>query len=150
MKTIGCSIFTLLFVLLTGCGGSGSGDYFNSSFEKIFTFGPQTYICRSERAADACGGANQDCSACDLKSSSSLLIITGVCAQPVANTHRVTIDGCVLRLTNAIHTGICTSEGLRLLSGTNFTRQQVSTGTLFSSGSLNLNTGNFTETITCN
>ena len=148
MKRIGCSVLTLLSVLLTACGGSGSGDNFNSSFEKTFTFGPQTYICRSERAADACGSASQDCSACDLESASS--VITQVCAQPVANRHRVTTDGCVLRLTNDTQTGICTSEGLRLLSGTNFTRQQVSAGTLFSSGSLTVNAGNFTETISCN
>ena len=148
MKRIGCSVLTLLSVLLTACGGSGSGDNFNSSFEKTFTFGPQTYICRSERAADACGSASQDCSACDLESASS--VITQVCAQPVANRHRVTTDGCVLRLTNDTQTGICTSEGLRLLSGTNLTRQQVSAGTLFSSGSLSVNAGNFTETISCN
>ena len=49
MKRIGCSVLTLLSVLLTACGGSGSGDYFNSSFEKTFTFGSQTYVCRSER-----------------------------------------------------------------------------------------------------
>ena len=149
MKRIGCSIFTLLSVLLTGCGGSGTGDNFNSSFEKTFTFGSQTYVCRSEKAANACGGASQDCSACDLQSSSSP-VITQLCAQPVANTHRVTTDGCVLRLTNDTQTGICTSEGLRLLSGTNFTKQQVSVGTLFTSGSLNVNAGTFTETITCN
>ncbi|WP_445661038.1 hypothetical protein [Acinetobacter sp. F16] len=148
MKRIGCSILTLLSVLLTACGGSGSGDNFNSSFEKTFTFGSQSYVCRSERAANACGGASQDCSACDLESASS--VITQVCAQPVANRHRVTTDGCVLRLTNDTQTGICTSEGLRLLSGTNLTRQQVSAGTLFSSGSLSVNAGNFTETITCN
>lgn len=148
MKTIGCSIFTLLSVLLTACGG-GSGDYFNSSFEKTFTFGSQTYVCRSERAANACGGPSQDCSACELQSSSSP-VITQVCAQPVANTHRVTTDGCILRLTNDTQTGICTSEGLRLLSGTNFTRQQVSKGTLFSRGSLSVTVGNLTETITCN
>ena len=149
MKRIGCSVLTLLSVLLTACGGSGSGDNFNSSFEKTFTFGSQTYICRSERAADACGSASQDCSACDLQSSPSI-VITQVCAQPVANRHRVTNDGCVLRLTNDTQTGICTSEGLRLLSGTNLTRQQVSAGTLFSSGSLTVNAGNFTETISCN
>lgn len=149
MKIIGCSIFTLLSVLLTACGGSGSGDHFNSSFEQTFTYGTQTYVCRSEKAANACGGASQDCSACDLQSSSSP-VITQLCAQPVANTHRVTTDGCVLRLTNDTQTGICTSEGLRLLSGTNFTKQQVSVGTLFTSGSLNVNAGTFTETITCN
>lgn len=148
MKRIGCSILILLSVLLTACGGSGSGDNFNSSFEKTFTFGSQTYICRSERATNACGGASQDCSACDLQSSSA--VITQVCAQLVANRHRVTTDGCVLRLTNDTQTGICTSEGLRLLSGTNLTRQQVSAGTLFSSGSLSVNAGNFTETISCN
>ena len=149
MKRIGCSIFTLLSVLLTGCGGSGSGDNFNSSFEKNFTYGAQTYICRSEKAANACGSASQDCSACELQSSSSP-VITQVCAQPVANTHRVTTDGCVLRLTNDTQTGICTSEGLRLLSGINWTKQQVSAGTLFSRGSLSITVGNLTETITCN
>ncbi|NNH87368.1 hypothetical protein [Acinetobacter terrae] len=149
MKRIGCSILTLLSVLLTGCGGSGSGDNFNSSFEKTFTFGSQTYVCRSERAANACGGASQDCSACDLQSSSSP-VITQVCVQPVVNTHKVTTDGCVLRLTNDTQTGICTSEGLRLLSGINWTKQQVSAGTLFSRGSLSITVGNLTETITCN
>ncbi|OAL78066.1 hypothetical protein [Acinetobacter terrae] len=149
MKRIGCSIFTLLSVLLTGCGGSGTGDNFNSSFEKTFTFGSQTYVCRSEKAANACGGTSQDCSACELQSSSSP-VITQVCAQPVANTHRVTTDGCVLRLTNDTQTGICTSEGLRLLSGINWTKQQVSAGTLFSRGSLSITVGNLTETITCN
>ena len=94
MKRIGFSILILLSVLLTGCGGSG--DNFNSSFEKTFTFGSQTYVCRSEKAANACGGASQDCSACELQSSSSP-VITQVCAQPVANTHRVTTDGCALR-----------------------------------------------------
>ena len=148
MKRIGCSILILLSVLLTACGGSGSGDNFNSSFEKTFTFGSQTYICRSERATNACGGASQDCSACDLQSSSA--VITQVCAQPVANRHRVTTDGCVLRLTNDTQTGICTSEGLRLLSGINWTKQQVSAGTLFSRGSLSITVGNLTETITCN
>ena len=149
MTRIGCSILTLLSVLLTACGGSGSGDNFNSSFEKTFTFGSQTYVCRSERAANACGGASQDCSACDVQSSSSP-VITQVCTQPVVNTHRVTANGCVLRLTNNTQTGICTSEGLRLLSGTNFTRLQVSAGTLFPRGSLSINVGNLTETIACN
>lgn len=149
MKRIGFSILILLSVLLTGCGGSGSGDNFNSSFEKNFTYGAQTYICRSEKAANACGSASQDCSACELQSSSSP-VITQVCAQPVANTHRVTTDGCVLRLTNDTQTGICTSDGLRLLSGINWTKQQVSVGTLFSRGSLSITVGNLTETITCN
>ena len=141
-------VFTFLSVLLTACSGGG-GDHFNSSFEQTFTFGSQTYVCRSEKAANACGGASQDCSACELQSSSSP-VITQVCAQPVANTHRVTTDGCVLRLTNDTQTGICTSEGLRLLSGINWTKQQVSAGTLFSRGSLSITVGNLTETITCN
>ena len=99
MKRMVLPVFTFLSVLLTACSGSGSGDHFNSSFEQTFTYGTQIYVCRSERAANACGGASQDCSACELQSSSSP-VITQVCAQPVANTHRVTTDGCVLRFTN--------------------------------------------------
>ena len=149
MKRIVLPVFAFLSVLLTACGGSGSGDYFNSSYEKTFSFGNQTYICRSEKAADACGGANQDCSACELESSSSV-VITQLCAQPVTNTHKVTVNGCVVQLSNDTHTGLCTAEGLRLLSGTNLTRQQVSAGALFPTGSVNIPVGNLTETITCN
>ncbi|MGC3818917.1 hypothetical protein [Acinetobacter sp. G11] len=149
MKRIALPVFAFLSVLLTACGGSGSGDYFNSSYEKTFSFGNQTYICRSEKAADACGGANQDCSACELESSSSV-VITQLCAQPVTNTHKVTVNGCVVQLSNDTHTGLCTAEGLRLLSGTNLTRQQVSAGALFPTGSVNIPVGNLTETITCN
>jgi len=149
MKRIALPVFAFLSVLLTACGGSGSGDYFNSSYEKKFSFGNQTYICRSEKAADVCGGANQDCSACELESSSSV-VITQLCAQPVTNTHKVTVNGCVVQLSNDTQTGLCTAEGLRLLSGTNLTRQQVSAGALFPTGSVNIPVGNLTETITCN
>jgi hypothetical protein len=142
-------VFTFLSVFLAACGGSGSGDNFNSSFEKTFTFGTQTYVCRSEKAANACGGASQDCSACELESPSAT-VITAVCAQPVANTHKVTTNGCVVKLTNDTQTGLCTAEGLRLLSGTNLTRQQVSAGALFPSGSITVNVGNLAESITCN
>ncbi|WP_313033930.1 hypothetical protein [Acinetobacter sp.] len=149
MKTIALPVFTFLSMLLSACGGSGSGDYFNSSYEKRFIFGGQTYICRSERAANACGGSNQDCSACELESPASV-VITQLCVQPVTNTHKVTANGCVVQLSNDTQTGLCTSEGLRLLSGTNLTRQQVSAGALFPSGSVNIRVGSLTETITCN
>jgi len=149
MKRIALPVLTFLSVLVTACGGSGFEDHFNSSFEKTFTFGTQTFICRSEKAANACGGANQDCSACELESPSSV-VITQLCAQPGANIHQVTVNGCVARLTNDTQTGLCTSEGLRLLSGTNLTRQQVAAGALFPTGSLNITVGNLTETISCN
>ncbi len=135
--------------LLSACGGGGSSS-FNSSYEKEFTYGSQTYICRSEKAANACGSASRDCSACDVKTPSTN-VITTVCAQPVANTHKVTTSGCVLKLTNDIQTGICTSEGLRILSGSNLTKEQVKNGALFTNGSLQITIGsNVTETITCN
>lgn len=149
MKRIALPVFAGLSLLVTACGGSGFGDQFNSSFEKTFTFGTQTYICRSEKAANACGGPSQDCSACELASPSSA-VITQLCTQTAAHIHQVTVDGCVARLTNDTQTGLCTSEGLRLLSGTNLTRQQVNAGALFPTGSVNINVGNLTETITCN
>ena len=48
-------------------------------------------------------------------------------------------------------TAICTSEGLRLLSATGVTKQQlIGTGALFTSGRVNITTNNVVETITCN
>lgn len=149
MKKIVMALTVMTSAVLTACGGGSSGS-FNSSYEKEFTFGTQTYICRSEKAANACGGASQDCSACDLKTPSTN-VITAVCAEPIANTHKVTTAGCVLKLTNDTQTGICTSEGLRLLSGSNLTKEQLNKGALFTSGSLKITlANNVTETITCN
>lgn len=151
MKNISLVLFGILTVLLTACGGSGSGDSFNSSYAKTFIIGAQTYVCRSEKAANACGGASQDCSACELQSSSALPI-TQLCAKPLANTYKVTQNGCVLTLSNTPQTAICTSEGLRLLSATGVTKQQlIGTGALFTSGRVNITTANnVVETITCN
>lgn len=149
MKKMLMALTVITSAVLTACGGGSSGS-FNSSFEKEFTFGTQTYICRSEKAANACGSASRDCSACDLKTPSSN-VITAICTQPVANTHKVTTAGCVLKLTNDTQTGICTSEGLRLLSGSSRTKEEVNQGALFTNGSLKITlANNVTETITCN
>ena len=150
MKKITLVLLSIMTAMLTACGGSGSGDSFNSSYEKTFVIGAQTYVCRSERAANACGGASQDCSACELQSSFAMPI-TQICTKPLANTYKVTQNGCILNLSNNRQTAICTSEGLRLLSGTGLTKQQlISTGALFASGSVNITADNVIETITCN
>lgn len=127
MKRIGYSIFAVLSVGLTACGGSGSGDNFNSSFEKTFTYGNQTYICRSEKAANACGGATQDCSACETSSSEPL--ITAACTTAVEGTNTVynaTTAGCVAKMkSNSLITAVCTATDLRLLTKSGFSKNYL-------------------------
>ena len=68
MKRIGCSILTLIFVL-TACGGR-KATTLTLLLKKRSPSAHKPHVCRSERAANACGGASQDCSACDLESAS--------------------------------------------------------------------------------
>ncbi|WP_180002800.1 MULTISPECIES: hypothetical protein [unclassified Acinetobacter] len=149
MKKILFPVLIGMIALLSACGGGG-GSNVDSSYSKTIIQNGVTYECKSENAANACGSASRDCSACDLKTPSTN-VITAICTQPVANTHKVTTAGCVLKLTNDTQTGICTSEGLRLLSGSNRTKEEVNQGALFTNGSLKITlANNVTETITCN
>lgn len=127
-----------IVLLLSACGGGGSGDSFNSSFNGEVTVNGTKYQCPSQRTYDNCSNStNRDCSGCTTDSNTNGSVITSVCAatSPALTVYQVTQDGCTVRLSSGQQTGVCVSGSLRLLSGTGFTKAQVSSqGVSFANG----------------
>lgn len=123
--------------LLAACGGGGSGDSFNSSFKGDVTFNGQKYSCPSQKSYDACSStSNRDCSGCTTDSSNNegSVIITN-CAATSSNSYQVSQAGCIVNLSAGKQTGVCSSGTLKLLTGTGFTKAQVSSqGVSFKNG----------------
>lgn len=124
--------------LLSACGGGGSGDSFNSSFNGTVNLNGTRYECPSQKSYDACSStSNRDCSGCTSNSDNNGSTITAVCGATSSSLtgYLVTQDGCTVNLSSGKQTGVCVSGSLRLLSGTGFTKAQVSSqGSSFSSG----------------
>lgn len=125
-----------IVLLLSACGGGGSGDSFNSSFNGEVTVNGTKYQCPSQRTYDNCSNStNRDCSGCTTDSDTNGSTITTACTATTSTIYQVTQDGCTVNLSSGKQTGVCVSGSLRLLSGTGFTKAQVtSQGTSFSNG----------------
>lgn len=125
-------------LLLSACGGGSSGDSFNSSFNGTVNLNGTRYECPSQKTYDACNNSsNRDCSGCTSNSDNNGATITAVCGATSSSLNRylVTQDGCTVNLSSGKQTGVCVSGSLRLLSGTGFTKAQVSSqGSSFSNG----------------
>lgn len=136
MKMLPFSIVPFMFVL-SACGGGGSGDSFNSSFNGKVTVNGKEYQCPSQKTYDACSNSsNRDCSGCTTDNSNNNgSVITSACTATAANIYQVTQDGCTVNFSTGKQTGVCVSGSLRLLSGTGFTKAQVSSqGASFANG----------------
>ena len=140
--------FTLatLALVLTACGGGGSDSDVNSSFKSEITQNGQTYVCHSQKAADACSSlTNKDCSACDSKSTtpdtSTTANITTECTKTSATQYQVSQAGCLVNMTSGVQTAVCSgTTTLKLLSGSGLTKEKVlSQGSSFSGSNLTLN-----------
>ncbi|WP_156935682.1 hypothetical protein [Alkanindiges illinoisensis] len=124
-------------MLLNACGGGGSGDSFNSSFNGEVTVNGQKYQCPSQKTYDACSNSsNRDCSGCSTDSSNTdNSVITAACTATSSSIYQITQNGCTINLSTGKQTGVCVAGSLRLLSGTGFTKAQVSAqGVSFVSG----------------
>jgi hypothetical protein len=125
-----------LFLFLAACGGGGSGDSVNSSFNGEVSLNGQKYKCPSQKTYDACSAStNRDCSGCTTTQNPGATVITSTCIAPATNTYSVSQDGCVVDLPTGKQTTVCVSGSLKLLSGTGFTKTQVSSqGISFTNG----------------
>ena len=138
------SVFTLF---LTACGG-GESDI-NFSFIKELARNGQIYICRTQKAADACENENnKDCSACEVKNLSSnsdtnhsipRVVIGITCAMRDAATYQVTQTGCILQLATGQQTAVCNGTSLKMMSATALTKEQLIAGGTTFSGNLIVN-----------
>jgi hypothetical protein len=124
-------------VLLSACGGGGSGDNVNSSYSKTIIKNGVTYECKSENAAKLCENGN--CTSCE---SSLDRVITAACSSSVnagQTLYAVTNAGCVASMKNSNKiTGYCVTGTLKLLTGSGHTLNQLSNkGTAYASGEFN-------------
>ncbi|OUY09070.1 hypothetical protein [Acinetobacter populi] len=131
------AVLASLPILLIACGGGDGGGSTNSSYSATITKNGITYTCKSETAFNDCSN-NSNCSSCTAPASPTATKITTQCSD-VNNTISVTTDGCVFNA-GGTQTGVCvSSSSLRMLSGTDKTKQEViASGSLFSGSSLTL------------
>ena len=140
-----------LSLSLVACGGGGGSSDVNSSFYSEITQSGKTYICRAQKAADACNNqSSKDCSACELKNSGttnpgttpSIGAITATCSTTGSSStsYQVTQTGCILKLPNGDQTAVCNGTTLKMLTGTGFSKDKLlADGGTFSGGGLTIN-----------
>jgi len=108
--------------------------------------GSQTYVCKSQKAYDACKSASADCSACESKDSATGTVITNACAKINTTTFQVSSAGCVSTTEKGSTTNVCTNTTtLKSLTGTGLTKDKVvSTGASFTTATGSVSIDHYT------